>query len=56
MLSPAPAPPRRLAFNYLDDLYKEFMDKFRSDIETASRPYAFVSGARPGEEWPYFGR
>mmetsp|Transcript_29095 Transcript_29095/g.93795 ORF Transcript_29095/g.93795 Transcript_29095/m.93795 type:complete len:215 (+) Transcript_29095:26-670(+) len=34
--------PKRLAFNYLDDLYKEFMAKFRSDIESASRPYAFI--------------
>lgn len=42
---PPPATCRRLAFNYLDDLYKEFMAKFRSDIESASRPYAFVSDA-----------
>jgi hypothetical protein len=45
MPQPPPGGLRRLAFNYLDDLYKEFMAKFRSDIESASRPYAFVSSS-----------
>mmetsp|Transcript_19382 Transcript_19382/g.60914 ORF Transcript_19382/g.60914 Transcript_19382/m.60914 type:complete len:215 (+) Transcript_19382:61-705(+) len=34
--------PKRLAFSYLDDLQKEFLGKFRDEIPSASRPYAFI--------------
>jgi len=34
--------PKRLAFNYLEELLKEFNTKFRDDVESASRPYAFI--------------
>lgn len=32
----------RLAFNYLEELQREFMNKFRDEIGSASRPYAFI--------------
>merc|ERR1711865_560247 len=34
--------PKRLAFNYLEELLKEFNSKFRDEVESASRPYAFI--------------
>jgi len=34
--------PKRLAFNYLEELLKEFNTKFRDEVESASRPYAFI--------------
>jgi vesicle transport protein SEC22 len=34
--------PKRLAFNYLEELQKEFMSRFAADVEGATRPYAFI--------------
>ena len=34
--------PKRLAFKYLEDLQTEFLKKFRHQVETADRPYAFI--------------
>lgn len=34
--------PKRLAFNYLEELQREFMRLYRDDIDKASRPYAFI--------------
>ncbi|GLJ48431.1 hypothetical protein SUGI_1022260 [Cryptomeria japonica] len=34
--------PRKLAFHYLEDLQREFGKLHRSQIETASKPYAFI--------------
>ena len=34
--------PKRLAFSYLEELQREFMNKFRDEIGSASRPYAFI--------------
>eukprot|EP00696_Hemimastix_kukwesjijk_P001068 gnl/Hemi2/11387_TR3944_c0_g1_i1.p1 gnl/Hemi2/11387_TR3944_c0_g1~~gnl/Hemi2/11387_TR3944_c0_g1_i1.p1 ORF type:complete len:210 (+),score=59.52 gnl/Hemi2/11387_TR3944_c0_g1_i1:81-710(+) len=34
--------PKRLAFLYLEEIQKEFDNLYKSQIETASRPYAFV--------------
>jgi len=37
----------RLAFNYLEELLKEFNTKFRDEVESASRPYAFIKFGAP---------
>ena len=37
----------RLAFNYLEELLKEFSSRFRDDVDTASRPYAFIKFGAP---------
>ena len=43
----------RLAFNYLEELLKEFNSKFRDEVESASRPYAFIKfGAPPALPLP----
>lgn len=34
--------PKRLAFDYLDELRKEFFQSYGGQIETASRPYEFI--------------
>ena len=36
--------PKRLAFNYLEELQKEFVQKYQQsgEVEGASRPYAFI--------------
>lgn len=34
--------PKRLAFDYLDELRKEFFQSYGPQIETASRPYEFI--------------
>ncbi|KAL6496915.1 SNAP receptor [Orobanche gracilis] len=34
--------PKKLAFQYLEDLRKEFQRTFGNQIETAARPYAFI--------------
>ena len=34
--------PKRLAFNYLEELQREFVSKFDGEVESASRPYAFI--------------
>jgi vesicle transport protein SEC22 len=34
--------PKRLAFSYLEELQKEFNEKFGHEVDTAARPYAFV--------------
>lgn len=34
--------PKRLAFNYLEELQREFESKYRGEVESASRPYAFI--------------
>ena len=39
--------PKRLAFNYLEELLKEFMAKYRDEVDTASRPYAFIKFGAP---------
>ena len=39
--------PKRLAFNYLEELLKEFMGKYRDEVDTASRQYAFIKFGAP---------
>eukprot|EP00898_Chlorokybus_atmophyticus_P001479 jgi/Chlat1/2331/Chrsp17S02607 len=34
--------PKKLAYQYLEDLQKEFDSQFRDQIETVARPYAFI--------------
>ena len=34
--------PKRLAYNYLEELSKEFEARYLSEVEGASRPYAFI--------------
>ena len=34
--------PKRLAFMYLEELQKEFSLKYRDEVDSASRPYAFI--------------
>ncbi len=34
--------PRRLAFNYLEELRREFVHRFDGQVDSASRPYAFI--------------
>lgn len=34
--------PKRLAFNYLEELQKEFEQRHSSEVDTVTRPYAFV--------------
>ncbi|RKO98951.1 hypothetical protein CXG81DRAFT_28254 [Caulochytrium protostelioides] len=34
--------PKRLAFSYLEDLQREFQEKYGPEIGTVARPYAFV--------------
>ncbi|CAL5225171.1 g7952 [Coccomyxa viridis] len=34
--------PKKLAYQYLDELHSEFMNLFRTQIQSAQRPYAFV--------------
>lgn len=34
--------PKRLAFNYLEELQKEFVQKFSGEVNSAQRPYAFI--------------
>jgi len=34
--------PKRLAFNYLEELQREFVSKYDGQVESASRPYAFI--------------
>jgi len=34
--------PKRLAFNYLEELQREFVSKYESDVAGATRPYAFI--------------
>lgn len=34
--------PKRLSFNYLEELQKEFMSLYGNEIESATRPYAFI--------------
>jgi vesicle transport protein SEC22 len=34
--------PKKLAFQYLEDLQREFDKQNRSQIETVARPYAFI--------------
>ena len=34
--------PKKLAFQYLEDLQREFEKVNRSQIETVARPYAFI--------------
>ena len=34
--------PRRLAFNFLEELQREFMRLHRDEVDKASRPYAFI--------------
>ena len=42
----------RLAFNYLEELLKEFSSRFRDDVDSASRPYAFIKfGAPAAATW-----
>eukprot|EP01018_Ginkgo_biloba_P018689 Gb_30969 [translate_table: standard] len=43
--------PRKLAFHYLEDLQREFGKLNRSQIETASKPYAFIKfGSASGKK------
>ncbi|KAJ3184002.1 SNAP receptor [Gaertneriomyces sp. JEL0708] len=35
--------PKKLAFAYLEELQKEFQDKYGSEVGTVARPYAFVA-------------
>ena len=34
--------PKRLAFNYLEELQKEFVAKYEAEVSSVSRPYAFI--------------
>lgn len=34
--------PSALAFKYLDELQKEFQDKYGQEVHAVARPYAFV--------------
>lgn len=34
--------PKKLAFQYLEDLKNEFERGYENQIETAARPYAFI--------------
>ena len=34
--------PKKLAFQYLEELQREFFSLYGRDIEKASRPYAFI--------------
>lgn len=34
--------PKRLAFNYLEELQKEFNLLYATEVDTATRPYAFI--------------
>jgi vesicle transport protein SEC22 len=34
--------PKRLAFSYLEELQREFQEKFGADVPGAARPYTFV--------------
>ena len=40
-------PSRSLAFNYLEELLKEFQSKYQDEVESASRPYAFIKFGTP---------
>ena len=40
--------PKKLAYQYLEELHSEFTRLYGSQIETAARPYAFIKfGAQP---------
>ena len=39
--------PKKLAYQYLDELHSEFMNLFRTQIQSAARPYAFVKFGEP---------
>ena len=39
--------PKKLAYQYLDELHSEFMNLFRTQIQSAQRPYAFVKFGEP---------
>ena len=39
--------PKKLAYQYLDELHSEFMNLFRTQIQSAVRPYAFVKFGEP---------
>ena len=34
--------PKRLAFNYLEELQREFVNKYEHEVPSATRPYAFI--------------
>ena len=34
--------PKRLAFNYLEELQREFVSKYEMEVSSATRPYAFI--------------
>ena len=34
--------PKRLAFNYLEELQREFVAKYEHEVSSATRPYAFI--------------
>ena len=34
--------PKRLAFNYLEELQREFVNKYEHEVSSVSRPYAFI--------------
>ena len=34
--------PKKLAYQYLEELFKEFTSMYHSEIESVSRPYAFI--------------
>lgn len=38
--------PKKLVFQYLEDLKNEFERAFGNQIETAARPYAFIKFGR----------
>ena len=38
--------PKKLAYQYLEDLHKEFTRQYGHQIETAARPYAFIKFGR----------
>lgn len=34
--------PKKLAYQYLEDLHQEFSRQYGQQVETAARPYAFI--------------
>lgn len=39
--------PKKLAYQYLEDLQKEFSRLYATQIDTAARPYAFIKFGTP---------
>ena len=39
--------PKKLAYQYLDELHSEFMNLYGSQIQSVSRPYAFIKFGKP---------